>query len=58
MYNKIQAGDFVFIEFAHNDDASKSAQTMIDRLVPLGVPDQNGVYPCHRSYRCHENKNR
>ena len=43
----IEEGDFLFIQFGHNDDASKSSQyaTMFDRMVPLGDKDANGVYP-------------
>ena len=42
----IQEGDYLFIQFGHNDDASKSdASYMYDRMVPLGEPDSNGVYP-------------
>lgn len=42
---KIQAGDYLFIEFCHNDDASKAYNTMFNRLVELGEPDENGRYP-------------
>ena len=42
----IQAGDYLFIQFGHNDDASKTdASYMYDRMVPLGEPDKDGVYP-------------
>ena len=43
----IKAGDFLFIQFGHNDDASKPSNysTMYDRMVPLGEPDENGIYP-------------
>ncbi|MDE6849879.1 MAG: InlB B-repeat-containing protein [Clostridia bacterium] len=44
----IQKGDFLFIQFGHNDDASKGASGatyMYDRMVLLGTPDVNGVYP-------------
>ena len=44
----IQAGDFLFIQFGHNDDNTKvssSYSTMYDRMVPLGTPDENGIYP-------------
>ena len=43
----IKAGDFLFIQFGHNDDASKLSNygTMYDRMVPLGEPDENGIYP-------------
>ena len=42
----IQKGDFLFIQFGHNDDASKvDVSYMYDRMVPLGEPDANGIYP-------------
>ncbi len=43
----IKEGDFLFIQFGHNDDASKPSNysSMFDRMVPLGEPDENGVYP-------------
>lgn len=44
----IKEGDFLFIQFGHNDDASKISSmhtTIYDRMVPLGEPDENGIYP-------------
>ncbi len=44
----IQKGDFLFIQFGHNDDASKGKDGysyMPDRMVPLGTPDASGIYP-------------
>ena len=43
----IKEGDFLFIQFGHNDDASKLSNysTLYDRMVPLGEPDENGIYP-------------
>ena len=41
----IQEGDYLFVQFGHNDDATKGYQTMPDRMVPLGEPDENGIYP-------------
>ena len=41
----IQPGDFLFIQFGHNDDATKGYTTMPNRMVPLGEPDENGIYP-------------
>ena len=43
----IKAGDYLFIQFGHNDDASKLSNyaTIYDRMVPLGEPDANGIYP-------------
>lgn len=39
--DKISANDYLFIQFGHND----SATSYKDRYVPLGNPDENGVYP-------------
>lgn len=44
----IEAGDYLFIQFGHNDDSSKkqsSYSTMFDRMVDLGTADSNGIYP-------------
>lgn len=43
----IKEGDFLFIQFGHNDDASKLSNytSIYDRMVPLGEPDANGIYP-------------
>lgn len=43
----IKEGDFLFIQFGHNDDASKLSNysTIFDRMVPLGEKDENGIYP-------------
>lgn len=44
----IVEGDYLFIQFGHNDDDSKmssSYTTIYDRMVPLGEPDANGIYP-------------
>lgn len=43
----IQAGDFLFIQFGHNDDDTNKGtySTLYDRMVPLGTPDSNGIYP-------------
>ena len=45
--DEIRAGDYLFIQFGHNDDASKLSNysTIYDRMVPLGEPDENGIYP-------------
>ena len=43
--SQIQPGDYLFIEFCHNDDASKEYKTMFNRLVELGEPDNDGRYP-------------
>ena len=46
--SEIKSGDYLFIQFGHNDDDTK-AQTdtsyMYERMVPLGTKDQNGKYP-------------
>ena len=44
----IAEGDYLFIQFGHNDDASKGSggyTYMYDRMVPLGTPDADGIYP-------------
>ncbi len=41
----IKEGDYLFVQFGHNDDATNGYQTMPDRMVPLGTPDANGIYP-------------
>lgn len=41
---KIGEGDYLFIQFGHND-CSNAADYLADRYVPLGTPDANGVYP-------------
>ena len=43
--DQIKEGDYLVIQFGHNDDASKGYSTMYDRMVPLGTPDEKGVYP-------------
>ncbi|MBO5228327.1 MAG: hypothetical protein J6B39_04970, partial [Lachnospiraceae bacterium] len=40
----IKKGDYLFIQFGHNDCANGSGY-LEDRYVPLGTPDANGVYP-------------
>ncbi len=39
--NQMYAGDYLFIQFGHND----CSYTYADRYVPIGTPDANGVYP-------------
>lgn len=41
----IQAGDFLFVQFGHNDDATKDGTWKADRMVPLGEPDADGIFP-------------
>ena len=46
--DEIKEGDYLFIQFGHNDDDTKKASsygTMYDRMTPLGTPDANGIYP-------------
>ena len=45
--DEIKEGDYLFIQFGHNDDSSKLSNytTIYDRMVPLGEPDANGIYP-------------
>ena len=40
----IKAGDYLFIQFGHNDCANGKGY-IEDRYVPLGQPDANGIYP-------------
>lgn len=44
-YDHIEKGDYCLLEFCHNDDNSKGKATYIDRMTPLGTPDEKGVYP-------------
>ena len=44
----IKEGDFLFIQFGHNDDDTKKSSsytTIFDRMTPLGEPDADGIYP-------------
>ena len=41
---KFGEGDYVLIQFGHNDCAN-GAGYLADRYVPLGEPDANGIYP-------------
>ena len=48
----IKKGDYLLIQFGHNDDSTKfkynpesNYQTVYDRMVDLGTPDENGIYP-------------
>ena len=41
----IKAGDYLFIQFGHNDDDTKIANSLAERMVPLGTPDSNRIYP-------------
>jgi pectin methylesterase-like acyl-CoA thioesterase/lysophospholipase L1-like esterase len=42
--SSIKAGDYLFIQFGHNDSANQK-EYLIDRFVSVGVPDANGIYP-------------
>ena len=41
---QIGKGDFLFIQFGHND-CSNGAGYLEDRYVPLGEPNKKGIYP-------------
>lgn len=41
----IKAGDYLFIQFGHNDASNADQSHLLERHAPLGVPDANGVYP-------------
>ncbi len=43
--DEIKSGDYLFIQFGHNDDDTKAANSLAERMVPLGEPDSNGIYP-------------
>ena len=46
--NSLEEGDFLFIQFCHNDDETylvNGYQTMYNRMVPLGEPDELGIFP-------------
>ena len=36
-YNRIKAGDYVLMQFGHNDDNTKEKFTYVDRMTPLGM---------------------
>lgn len=41
----IKKGDYLFIQFCHNDDDTKKRDTLYNRLTPLGRPDETGRFP-------------
>ena len=46
--SEIKKGDFLFIQFGHNDDDTKAYDDLTyqyQRFVPLGTPDSEGIYP-------------
>ena len=50
----IKTGDYLFIQFGHNDDDTKaqsSYSTMFDRMSPLGDPNSDGIYPVNPGTR-------
>ncbi len=42
----IQPGDYLFIQFGHNDCAYEPAN-QVERYTPIGLPDAKGVYPAN-----------
>lgn len=42
---EIKKGDYLFIHFCHNDDATKKKDTLHNRLTPLGKADETGRFP-------------
>ena len=44
-YELMSRGDWALIEFCHNDDDSARREKREARHTPLGVPDENGIYP-------------
>ena len=46
--DSLKEGDYLFIQFCHNDDETylvNGYQTMYNRMVPLGEPDESGIFP-------------
>ena len=41
----LKKGDYLFIHFCHNDDATKKKDTLHNRLTPLGNPEESGRFP-------------
>lgn len=41
----IEAGDYVLIQFMHNDDDTDGVSYRVNKQVILGEPDEKGVYP-------------
>ncbi len=42
---KIGPGDYLFIQFGHNDASNADQSHLTERHAPLGTPDQSGIYP-------------
>ena len=51
--SEIKAGDYLMIQFGHNDEETNGStySNYIDRKVPLGTADQNGIFPTVLPYR-------
>ncbi len=51
--SEIKAGDYLMIQFGHNDEENNGARftNYLDRKVPLGTADENGVFPTVLPYR-------
>lgn len=45
LFKNVSENDYVFIEFCHNDDASKDYKSMFNRTTELGIPDEDGIFP-------------
>ena len=46
--DSLDAGDYLFIQFGHNDDETylvNGYQTMYNRMVPVGEADEKGIFP-------------
>lgn len=42
---RIGPGDYLFIQFGHNDASNADQSHLLERHAPLGAPDANGIYP-------------
>ena len=51
--SEIKAGDYLMIQFGHNDEENNGSRftNYLDRKVPLGTADQNGIFPTVLPYR-------
>lgn len=45
VYPRIKQGDYVFIEFGHNDDETGMSEKRDLRQTKIGEPDSSGTYP-------------
>ena len=48
----IQAGDYLLIEFCHNDDSSKGYSTMFNRMTELGILMRTEDIRLYRAREC------